>query len=106
MENKDKNNKEELKKKLHELIDGIEDEHILKVLNEDVIAYMITTMDGDTNEDEDDEEDDLSDEQLKELDEAIAEVDRGETISFESYEEFKKNMEEWRASIKSAKVLK
>jgi hypothetical protein len=103
MENKDKKNKEELKKKLHELIDGIEDEHILKVLNEDVIAYMVTNMDEDTNEDEDDIEDDLTEEQLKELDEAIAEVDRGETITLE---EFKKNMEGTRAKLKSTKGLK
>jgi hypothetical protein len=103
MENKDKNNKDELKKKLHELIEGIDDEHILKVLNEDVIGYMITTMDEDTNEDENDFEDDLTEEQLKELDEAIAEVDRGETIT---WEEFKKDMEETRARLKSEKGLK
>ena len=91
MENKDKNNKEELKKKLHELIDSIEDEHILKVLNEDVIAYMITTLDGDTNEDEDDIEDDLTEEQLKDLDESIAEADRGETITLEEFKKIWKN---------------
>jgi hypothetical protein len=92
MENKDKNNKDELKKKLHELIDGIDDEHILKVLNEDVIAYMITTMDEDTNEDEDDEEDDLTEEQLKQLNDAIKEADEGKTIS---HEEFKRRMSRW-----------
>jgi hypothetical protein len=102
MENKDKNNKEELKKKLHELIDSIEDEHTLSVLNEDIVPYVIENR----TKEADEAEDDLTEEQLKELDEAIAEVDRGETISFESFEEFKKNMEEWRASIKSAKGLK
>jgi hypothetical protein len=92
MENKDKTNKDELKKKLHELIDGIDDEHILKVLNEDVIGYMITTMDEDTNEDEDDFEDDLTEEQEKRLEQAIKEADEGKTIS---YEEFKRRMSKW-----------
>src|SRR5687768_8006394 len=102
MENKDKNNKEELKKKLHELIDSIDDEHTLNVLNEDVVPYVIENR----TKEADEAEDDLTEEELKELDEAIEEVDRGETISFESFDEFKKNMEEWRASIKSAKGLK
>lgn len=105
MENKGKkNNQEELKKKLHELIDSIDDEHVLNVLNEAVVPYVIENRTKEADEDE--EDDDLTEEQLKELDDAIAEVDRGETISFESFEEFKKNMEEWRASIKSAKGLK
>jgi lipoate-protein ligase A len=95
MENKDNKNKEELKKKLHELIDGVEDEHILKVLNEDVIAYMITTMDEVTNEDEDDDE--LTEEQLKQLNDAIKEADEGKTIS---HEEFKKRMARWLPNIK------
>ncbi len=97
MENKDKNNKEKLKKKLHELIDGIEDEHILNVLNKDVIAYMVTTMDEDTNEDEDDFEDDLTEEQEKRLEQAIKEADEGKTIS---HEEFKKRMARWLPNIK------
>ena len=99
MENKDKKNKEELKKKLHELIDSIEDEHILSVLNEDIVPYVIENR----SKEADDVEDGLTEEQLKELDEAIAEVDRGETISFE---EFKKNMEEWRTRLRSTKGLK
>ncbi|HEX6426081.1 MAG TPA: hypothetical protein VF008_00295 [Niastella sp.] len=97
MENKDKKNKDELKKKLHGLIDGIDDEHVLNVLNEDVIAYMISTMNEDTNEDEDDFEDDLTEEQLKELDEAIKEVDEGKTIS---NEEFKLRMSRLRTKLK------
>jgi hypothetical protein len=95
MANKDKNNKDELKKKLHEMIDGIEDEHILKVLNEDVIAYMVTSMDEDTNEDED--EDELTEEQQKQLNDAIKEADEGKTIS---NEEFKKQMARWLPNIK------
>ena len=94
-----KNNQEELKKKLHELIDSIDDEHTLSVLHEDVVPYVIENR----SKEADEEEDDLTEDELKELDEAIEEVDRGETISFE---EFKKNMEEWRARLRSAKGLK
>jgi hypothetical protein len=99
MEDKDKKNKEELKKKLHGLIDGIEDEQILKVLNEDVIAYMVTTIDEEPNEDEDEDEDkdELTEEQLKQLNDAIKEADEGKTIS---NEEFKKRMARWLPNIK------
>ena len=99
MENNDKKNQEELKKKLHELIDSIEDEHTLNVLHEDIVPYVIENR----TKEADDIEDDLTEEDLKELDEAIEEIDRGETISFE---EFKKNMEEWRARLKAARGLK
>ncbi|HEY8894760.1 MAG TPA: hypothetical protein VIM79_08085 [Niastella sp.] len=98
-ENKDKMNQEELKKKLHDLIDSIEDEHTLSVLHEDIVPYVIENR----TKEADEVEDDLTDEDLKELDEAIEEIDRGETISFE---EFKKNMEEWRARLKAARGLK
>ena len=33
--------KEELKKVLHALIDSIEDEHILNVLNDEIVPYVI-----------------------------------------------------------------
>jgi predicted transcriptional regulator len=95
MEDKSKKkNQEELKKKLHELIDSIEDEHTLSMLNEDVVPYVIENR----TKELDDIEDNLTDEQLKDLDEAIAEADRGETIS---YEEFKKNMDQWFTKLKS-----
>ena len=100
MEGKDKkSNQEELKKKLHELIDSIDDEHTLNVLNEDIVPYVIENR----TKEADEAEDDPTDEELKELDEAIEEVERGETISFE---EFKKNMDEWRARLKAARGLK
>jgi PHD/YefM family antitoxin component YafN of YafNO toxin-antitoxin module len=100
MENKGKkNNQEELKKKLHELIDSIDDEHTLNVLNEDIVPYVIENR----TKEADDIEDNLTAEQLKDLDEAIAEADRGETISFD---EFKKNMEEWRTRLRSTGGLK
>jgi O6-methylguanine-DNA--protein-cysteine methyltransferase len=99
MENKDKKNQEELKKKLHELIDSIDDEHILNVLNEDIVPYVLENRTQEAH----DIEDELTEEQLKDLDESIAEADRGETIS---YEEFKKNMEEWRTKLKSTRDSK
>ena len=90
MENEDtKRNREELKKKLHDLIDGIEDEHILNMLNKDVINYMVSTMDEEINDDEDEPDDDLTEEQQAKLEQAIKEADEGKTIS---YEEFKKSM--------------
>ena len=98
MENKDKKNQEELKKKLHELIDSIDDEHRLQALHEDVIAYMISTMDEETNEDEDDFEDDLTEEQLKDLEKAIKEADEGKTISLE---EFKERMARLTSNLKA-----
>jgi hypothetical protein len=96
MAKKAKNKKEELKQKLYKLIDSIEDEHVLNVLNDDVVPYVIENR----TKELDDEEEDLTEEQLKELDEAIEEADRGETIS---EEEFYKNMEEWIAKLKSTK---
>lgn len=92
MENKDKKNQEELKKKLHELIDSIEDEHTLNVLNEDVVPYVIENRTKEADEEADEAEDNLTEEQLKELDQAIKEADEGKTIS---YEEFKRRMSKW-----------
>lgn len=89
MAKKAENKKEELKQKLYKLIDSIEDEHVLNVLNEDIVPYVI-----ENRTKEKDEEDDLTEEQLKELDEAIQEIERGETIS---WEELKKEMAAWRS---------
>jgi hypothetical protein len=71
--------KEELKKELHQLIDSIDDEHILNVLNEDVVPYVLD------NRTKELDEDDLTEEQEKELEKAIKEADAGETVSFEEY---------------------
>jgi PHD/YefM family antitoxin component YafN of YafNO toxin-antitoxin module len=91
---------DELKKKLHELIDNIDDEHTLSVLNDDVVPYVIENRTKEADDEADEAEENLTEEQLKDLDESIAEADRGETISFE---EFKKNMEEWRTKLKSTR---
>jgi O6-methylguanine-DNA--protein-cysteine methyltransferase len=89
MENKSKkNNQEELKKKLHELIDSIEDEHTLSVLNEEIVPYVIENR----TKEADDIEDNLTEEQEKKLEQAIKEADEGKTMS---YEEFKQRMSRW-----------
>lgn len=80
--------KEELKKELHNLIDNIEDEHILHVLNDDIIPYIIENRTGV----QDAEEDPLTDEQMKKLEEAIQQADEGKVMNLE---EFKKKMASW-----------
>ena len=75
--------KEELKQQLHALVDSIDDAAKLQMLMEDAEAYLADT----------EEEDDMTKEETAELDKAIAEAERGETIS---WEELKSKMEEWR----------
>jgi hypothetical protein len=78
--------KAELKNELHKLIDEIEDEEALNTLREDAAIYAGKK----------DILDDLTEEELKELDESIAEADRGEIIS---YDEFLKHMDEWKRKL-------
>ncbi|HEY6975868.1 MAG TPA: hypothetical protein VH396_06250 [Chitinophagaceae bacterium] len=73
----------EVKSKIYKLIDSIEDENILQMVMEDV-AYYAGNKDI-THE--------LSEEQLKELDEAISETDHNETID---WDDLKKEMNEWK----------
>lgn len=73
----------EVKSKIYRLIDSIEDENILQMVMEDVVYYA-------SNKDITDE---LNEEQLKELDEAISEVDNNETTD---WEDFKREMNEWK----------
>lgn len=91
-ENKDKKNQEELKKKLHELIDSIDDEHTLSVLNEDIVPYVIENRTKEADEEADEVEENLTEEQIKDLENSIKEADEGKTMS---YEEFKKRMSRW-----------
>jgi predicted transcriptional regulator len=86
MAKKAKNKKEELKDQLYKLIDSIEDEHILQLLKDDVVPYVIEG------------KEELTEEQERELDEAIKEADAGNIIS---YEEFRQNMDEWVTKFKS-----
>ena len=72
-----------LKKKIYELLESIEDESILNQVMEDVSFYTSGQ----------DVVDSISPKQLKELDEAISEADKGNTVS---WDEFKKEMSEWK----------
>lgn len=72
-----------LKYKIYQLIDSITDENILQMVMEDVAYYA-------SNKDITDE---LSEEQLKELNEAISEADNNDIID---WDDFKKEMNEWK----------
>jgi len=72
-----------VKTKIYKMLEDIEDETVLNQLMEDVAFYTSKK----------DIIDELNAEQLKELDKAIEEADNKETIS---WDEFKKEMNEWR----------
>ena len=73
--------KEEIKAELHQKIDNIEDEHILNVLNEDIVPYAAKNR----SKKNDEEVDNLTADEEKELDEAINEVNNGETVSWNQF---------------------
>jgi competence protein ComGC len=79
-------NKEELKQELHHLIDNTDDEELLSMVKEDIVAYQTKT-----NKNFDDLSD-LSPEDRQELEELAAEDMYKDTISLE---ELKKEMNEW-----------
>jgi hypothetical protein len=72
-----------VKSKIYKMLEEIEDESVLNQVMEDVAFYATKK----------DILDDLDKEQLKELDKAIEEADKNETIP---WEDFKKEMNEWR----------
>ena len=80
--------KEELKKELHSLIDSIQDEHLLNVLNDDILPYIIENRAGA----QDAEEELLTDEQIEKLGEAILQADEGKVMDLN---EFKRKMATW-----------
>lgn len=69
----------QLKKELHEYIDGIDDEESLWVLHEDVVEYL--KKEKGKREDEDY----LTEDQENQLDEAIRQADAGEFVSEGEY---------------------
>ena len=73
--------KEEIRKEQHKLIDEIDDEESLNLLKEEATAYASGK----------DIMDELTPEQLKELEESIAEADRGEGLM--TLEEFRKELD-------------
>lgn len=81
--------KEELKQELYKLIDSIDDEHILNVLNEDIVPYVIENR----TKEMDEAGDDLSEEQLQRLDAAVRQAEEGKTITLD---EFNRRMAGWR----------
>jgi hypothetical protein len=73
----------EVKSEIYQLIDSIKDENILQMVMEDVAYYA-----RDKNV-----TDELSKAQLKELDEAISEANRNDTMD---WSDLKKEMNEWK----------
>jgi hypothetical protein len=63
--------KEELKQKIHRLVDEIEDENILNMLYEDAVEYKTSS----------DVEDELSEGQWAEIQIAMKQVENGETYT-------------------------
>ena len=78
--------KENLKKELHKLIDDTEDEELLSMVKEDLVAYQTKA-----NKNFDDLSD-LSPKDRQELKELAEEDPEKDTITFE---ELKKEMNEW-----------
>jgi hypothetical protein len=80
---------ENLKKELHTLIDNTEDEEILSIVKEELVAYQ-------TGEKKFDDLSDLSPDDRAELEELANEDPMTDTIS---YEEHKKEMKEWLSKL-------
>ena len=83
--------RKKLKKELHSLIDNTEDEELLNMVKEDIIAYQKES------KKEFDDLSDLSPEDRQELEELAAEDPLKDTVSFEEYQ---KQMKEWRSRLK------
>ena len=74
---------EDVKTKIHEMIDTITNESVLQMVSEDITYYA----------QEADIIDELNDSQLEELNTAIYEADNNETVS---WNDFKTEMEKWK----------
>ncbi len=77
---------QEIKSALHGLIDSIDDEQILNVLNEDIFPLLIENRNAENKEEK------LTDDKMKQLDEAIKQADAGDTVS---WADFVKATERW-----------
>lgn len=73
----------EVKSKIYKMIDSIDDEKTLQMVMEDVAYYASGK----------DVAEELTNEQLKELDEAISAAENNETID---WTDFKKEVNEWK----------
>ncbi len=81
--------KEKLKKELHELIDNMEDEEMLSIVKEDIVAYQKAGTGFDDLSD-------LTPEERAELEELATEDPEKDTVSFEDY---KKEMKQWLSKL-------
>ena len=81
--------KEKLKKELHELIDNIEDEEMLNIVKEDIVAYQKAGT-------EFDDLSDLTPEERAELEESINEDPDKDVVS---EEEFNNYIQAWRKKL-------
>jgi F420-0:gamma-glutamyl ligase len=81
--------KEKLKKELHELIDKMEDEEMLSMVKQDIVAYQKA-------ETEFDDLSDLTPEERAELEESINEDPEKDVVS---EEEFNNYIQAWRKKL-------
>ena len=86
--------KENLKKELHKLIDDTEDEELLSIVKEDIIAYQTNV-----NKNFDDLSD-LTPEERAELEESINEDPEKDTIT---QDEFNAHIETWKQRLLSTR---
>jgi competence protein ComGC len=87
-------NNEKLKKELHTLIDNTEDEELLNMVKEDIVAYQTES------KKEFDDLSDLSPEDRQELEEQAAEDIDKDTIT---EEEFTQHIQQWRSRLSTKK---
>jgi nitrous oxide reductase len=87
-------NNEKLKKELHTLIDNTEDEELLNMVKEDIIAYQTES------KKEFDDLSDLSPEDRQELEELATEDIDKDTIT---EEEFIQHIQQWRSRLSTKK---
>ena len=76
--------KEEIKQKMHKLIDELEDETVLQMLYEDAVEYKTSSTVANKE---------LTDEQWAEIDEGLKQIENGETFT---QQEVMQHIKEWR----------
>ena len=81
--------KEKVKKELHELIDNMEDEEMLSMVKEDIVAYQKSGTGFDDLSD-------LTAEEKADLESLANEGPEKDTVSFEDY---KKEMKQWLSKL-------
>jgi len=82
---------ENLKQQLHSLIDSIDDEQVLRVLNDDIVPFVINSH----VENNEYSNENMSPEEMAELEEAYKKLEAGEYATLAS---FREAMDKWRSS--------